>query len=727
MLNPQAVHLKTGSHLGKYRILEELGEGPISHVFLADDTVLYRQVALKILKPEFAREPAGETPEEEMSSAAVLLHSGIVPLYGTGAGGGHHYFSMALMPGGNLRQAMERGISPQQALAVVGQVARALAFAHAKGINHQALKPENILFRKDGSAVLSDFHVVKVHGFGVGVLTQEPEPHPHYASPEQIQHSGKQFGRADLYSLGIVLYEMLTGQVPFQGENAPWQHIHSPVPKLPAPLAGYQELIDRTLAKKASDRFADVNQLIKAMDRLAAGKPAGKAASVTVLPVTGKGKKAPAAEKGDRLFIEGKMREEGKKKEAATRERAKKTPPPPDAPLPDFDIPLETLPSVPLDVPSPETGAAMDSKTAKPAAFFHQEVADPGSIGDFLPKTTAGDVPDRRKRPAPAPPRGQRLLAAALIAALSAGGLLWWKSREPDAPGSVAAPATSPPPSAAAAEEESARIWSAAEKDLKEQFSRAVAYSREGRRGEAASVFRRMTEEFPQLPEPYNNLAVLYAADRDLESSQRLLEEALRVHPSYATIVDNLNTVQLEKALGAAGAEPSAPRLQMLPEISRPFSDLAARDARQELQKALLSAQKSGVPPAPAPSPSSGGEAAPPSREAADFLARWADAWSARDVPRYLAFYGRDFRPGGGKSRSAWERERHGNVTAPAWIEVSLSELHVTLAGAGRLRVVAVQDYRSDRYRDRSLKAFELGREGTAWVILSEENLGRFR
>lgn len=708
MLNPQEVHLRIGSHLGKYRLLEELGEGPISHVYLADDTILYRQVALKVLKPSFARELAGDSAEEEMNPAAVLLHSGIVPLYGTGAGGGFHYFSMALMPGGNLRAAMERGISPQQALTVISQVARALAFAHAKGINHQAIKPENILFRKDGSAVLSDFHVVKVHGFGLGALAQEPEPHPHYISPEQIQQSGKQFGRADLYTLGIVLYEMLTGEVPFQGENAPWQHIHSPVPKLPLALSEYQGLIDQLLAKKPSERFVDVNQLIKAIDQFAGRKSSERGGNVAVFP--GGKLRLPEGSNGDRPFIEGRT------SEGVDRE-----------PHPAFTPPDEAG-GIPLDNDPLPRGSAFPAPRFSPSPFAAplpgtEEIPDHGSIGDLIPEPPKRQAPPRpESRPRVAQNRRRRetrrraAFVAALVAVLAASGFVWWKGERIGEALSFRSTPTLP-----AEEKTVPPAASPRNSDLSARFSEAVAYSRSGRSQEAAALFKGLTEQFPQLPEPFNNLAVLYAAEGDLGASQQMLEEALRVNPSYATILENLNAVQLEKALGGEyRGQKSAPSLQMLTDLS---ASAAPSPPRPAAAAAPPPAARPALPPASPPQ----GEKSASSSQAAATVQEWAKAWSAQDYPRYLAFYGKAFRPPEKQSRSAWEKGRHDNITSPAWIEISLSEMHVTPAGSDRLRVVAVQEYRSDRYRDKTLKALELGKEGDGWVILSEENLGKFR
>lgn len=742
MLNPMAVNLKVGSHLGKYRILEEIGDGPMAHVFLADDTILYRQVALKVLKPEFARDlPSGEGAEEEMSSAAVLLHSGIVPLYGTGSDNGYYYYSMSLMPGGNLRDALPRGLSPHQAVTILNQVSRALAFAHSKGINHQGIKPENILFRKDGSAVLSDFHTVKVHGFGIGVLGREPEPHPHYISPEQIQTTGRQFGRSDLYSLGIVFYEMLTGQVPYQGENASWQHINSAVPKLPGTLTEYQPLIDQLLAKKPSDRFADVNQLIKAMEKFTSKKPQDGSGKIAVLPLGAKMRAAAEAQKvsGGRPFIDGAAESllETHHHALEALQEAPQTSALDDLPT----IPLATpgLPDAthPLRSEPPVLQKPVVKSEPRPKPQRSKSPSAERKVEDFIAELPAGK---KKAKKGEGNPRRKYLLAIALLAVLTAGGIHWWQSgstqpspRQEAAQGAAAPAASSSGSSPSAAENHPA--WSAVEPEVKEQFSRALAYSREGRNGDAAALYLKMTNQAP-LPEVYNNLAAIRAAEGNLDEAQRMLEEALRIHPSYATVFDNLNTIQIEKTLGSAyetaflapGEQVPAPRLMVLTEISEVPAVVASPSAAMPPQPTIPEASQ---PVAATVLPEATASELPPFDAPHDLisevLADWSEAWSAQDFPRYLTFYGRDFQPGGGAGRDSWEQNRHRNVTTPKWIEVSLGDLSFSTSGPERLRVVAVQEYRSDRFRDRTLKSFEFGKEGDAWVILSEESLGNLR
>ncbi len=651
--------LENGSQFGKYRLIEEIGEGPLAHAFLADDTFLGRQVVLKILKAEFARDvPEEPGADEAVNPSAALRHPAILPLYTSGSDHGLYYYSMAPMSGGNLRAAMARGVSPQQALTILAQICAALAFAHGKGVNHQGIKPENILFQKDGSAVLCDFRAVKLHAFGTGVLAREPAPHPHYISPEQIQSSGRQFGRSDLYSLGVVLFEMLTGHPPYRGDDPHDQHLHSAVPRLPAELGDYQELIDRLLVKDPAERLADAGELGRRVEQLLApGR--GK---VTVLPL--RGKAAAPGIGGNALS-------------APTRAATEKK------------IPATAAPP-----------AAQPSGEARPV------------------RPSAPPAADAKKRGRPA------RLAALVALLIAAGGYYAWMNGSSGLQHVVAPlPAILPPAESSSVQEAEAPAEAAPEESqegvIDAMFAAALDAVQQGRSEEGAALYRELIER-AALPQAYNNLAAMLAAAGDLDASQRMLQEALRSYPAFSTIYDNLNTIQLERSLGDYRTEvASGPRLLVITELGANRLDPVV------VPPPLVSPMSAD----PLPEEASAHQAPWQSdhSEAAALLQEWAAAWSAQDFPRYLSFYGRDFEPTRGLSRPEWEALRHRNVTAPQWIAVSLDEPSVSPVGSDALRVLVVQEYRSDRFADRTLKAFELAREGDQWVILAEESLGNLQ
>ncbi|MBK1734785.1 hypothetical protein CKO15_05670 [Halorhodospira abdelmalekii] len=262
-----------------YRIDKELGHGGMATVYLAEQESLGRQVALKVMAPALAADRTfSERFLKEARTVAHLTHPHILTIHDVGVVDHHHYLALEYLPGGDLKSLLRDGrLSPSVAAQLTREVAAALSYAHGKGFVHRDVKPENILFREDGSAVLSDFGIARavashtrMTGTGMSVGT------PHYMSPEQARGQTVD-PRSDLYALGVVFYEMLTGQVPFDAADSiaiGIQHVTAPLPRLPSPLAAYQPLLDRLLAKTPEERYAGADELIAALDRTARGEEA---------------------------------------------------------------------------------------------------------------------------------------------------------------------------------------------------------------------------------------------------------------------------------------------------------------------------------------------------------------------------------------------------------------------------------------------------------------------
>ena len=271
--------LEIGTRLGHYRILSLLGRGGMADVYRAEDERLGREVALKALPPEFARDPERiERFEREVRAAARLSHPNIVTVFEFGHGEGQHFYTMELMPGGDLKariRANSNGMPPAEARAVAAPVVRALDYAHRQGFVHRDVKPENILFDGEGTPQLTDFGIARAMESGTRMTaTGMSIGSPHYMSPEQAQGLEVD-GRSDLYSLGVVLYEMLTGRLPFDAANTiavALSHINDPVPELPPALAAWQPVVDRLLAKSPEERYASARELAEV---LASGTPRG--------------------------------------------------------------------------------------------------------------------------------------------------------------------------------------------------------------------------------------------------------------------------------------------------------------------------------------------------------------------------------------------------------------------------------------------------------------------
>lgn len=264
--------LPDGHELGHYRILGRLGSGGMADVYRAEDLKLGREVALKVLPPEFGRnENAVSRFQSEVRSSASLNHRNIVTVFEVGEHDGLHYYAMRLLSGGDLRHRINAGMRPDEALWVLREIADAFVQAHGRGFVHRDVTPGNIMFDEQGHPVLTDFGIAKaLQSSSRLTATGASMGTPRYMSPEQARGRPVD-ARADLYSLGVVLYEMLTGQPPFDAEEALaliFKHVTEPVPRLPESLAPYQDLVDGLLAKDPDERIASAEALIDAIEPL---------------------------------------------------------------------------------------------------------------------------------------------------------------------------------------------------------------------------------------------------------------------------------------------------------------------------------------------------------------------------------------------------------------------------------------------------------------------------
>ena len=261
-----------------YRIVREIGRGGMATVYLAEQESLGRHVALKVLAPLLARDAAlAQRFVREGRIAAGLRHRHIVQIFDVGVAGDQPYLALAWLPRGALSQ-LDFPLDPAHAVRVLRETAAALGHAHRAGVVHRDVKPENILLDDDGAHILTDFGIARLGGLNQS-LTAEGSTigTPGYMAPEQWQ-GGELDGRADLYSLGVVFYQCLSGRLPFLGRDG-WsigmQHLQAPVPMLAQPHASWQPVLDRLLAKQPAQRFADANALLRAIDALAHLGPIG--------------------------------------------------------------------------------------------------------------------------------------------------------------------------------------------------------------------------------------------------------------------------------------------------------------------------------------------------------------------------------------------------------------------------------------------------------------------
>ena len=278
----------------RYRLESRIATGGMGEVWRATDTVLGREVAVKLLKAEYADDPAFRTRfETEARHAAALHHPGIAAVFDFGdmtADQEHHpYLVMELVDGQPLSNLLRSGVlmPPDQARDLLGQTADALGAAHEKGIIHRDVKPANLLVTPDKRVKVTDFGIARAADGLALTMTGQVMGTPQYLSPEQAQGSAVS-PASDVYSLGVVLFECLAGRRPFQGETpvaTALAHVREPVPDLPEEVpTDLARVVQRCLAKDPDDRFRDGKSLAAALRD--PSKVAGLPAAAATAPAT---------------------------------------------------------------------------------------------------------------------------------------------------------------------------------------------------------------------------------------------------------------------------------------------------------------------------------------------------------------------------------------------------------------------------------------------------------
>jgi serine/threonine protein kinase len=268
----------TGQHFGGYELREMVGAGGMASIYKGFDETLSRWVAIKVI-PIQAVPSAEETMLErfrlEARAIAALRHRNILTIYGYGEEEGWAYIVMEYVPGGSLQDRMKRGepFTWEQALTIIMPVADALAFAHSHGVIHRDIKPANILMPQDDWPLLADFGLAKMEESTRPNLTMPGQVlgTMAYAAPEQIQE-GEIDARVDIYSLGIVLYELLAGKLPFTGET-PFDFLMARLTDPPLPLLKanpdvpriFAKILDKALAQEPEDRYQTMQEFSQAL------------------------------------------------------------------------------------------------------------------------------------------------------------------------------------------------------------------------------------------------------------------------------------------------------------------------------------------------------------------------------------------------------------------------------------------------------------------------------
>ena len=272
-----------------YEIKQQIAQGGMATVYKAIHLLLEREVALKIMATHIgSNQTFRERFIAEARIAAKLKHPHIIHIYDTGIHEDQLYITMELLAGGSLKDLLQKNgkLSIAHSISIMEQLTSALQYAHSKGFIHRDIKPANILFNSNSDAVLADFGIAKPEN-SISEMTQMGLilGSPHYMPPEQTM-GGKSDTRSDIYSLGIVFFEMLTGEKPYNGANTnavTYAHAHKPTPFLPENLQQFQPILNKALAKQPEHRFDDSHQFLSSIQHANLRKIASKENGTTVL------------------------------------------------------------------------------------------------------------------------------------------------------------------------------------------------------------------------------------------------------------------------------------------------------------------------------------------------------------------------------------------------------------------------------------------------------------
>lgn len=268
--------------IGRYEIKSQIGQGGMATVFLAFDPDMHREVAIKVLPREFLNDPTFRARfRREARVIASLDHPAILPVYDFGEDDGLLFFVMPLMSGGSLADQLKHGpLSISDTIKLLARIGPALDYAHQKGVIHRDLKPGNILFDRFGNAFLADFGIAHLEQGSATLTGGNIIGTPAYMSPEQARATQELDGRTDIYALGVMLFEMLTGQTPYKadtGVGIVLMHITEPVPHVldikPDLPSDFEHVIMRAMAKDRDERFSTANDLSSAVSFVANGTP----------------------------------------------------------------------------------------------------------------------------------------------------------------------------------------------------------------------------------------------------------------------------------------------------------------------------------------------------------------------------------------------------------------------------------------------------------------------
>ncbi len=740
----------SGLTIAAYRVVKSLAENQVYRTYLVDHPE-HGECRLLLIDSEllFSMKERHDFLEQgKVLRGKTLL--GICSLLEAHASEEHRYCLYPEPVGVPLAELLDDGFAPEEALRLVKQIATALSLMHSSGLWHGHLSPATI-YIDQGRISLADFGLASLVKIDFNSAID-----PRYASPELV--CGEELGPpADLYSLGVLLYRLLTGDVPFE-EREPLAtamlHVQAEVAPLPKEFAQYQPLIDGLLKSLPDERFS-AQELILGIERLLT---TGSAAA---------GERPVDPDDGSEPDKNGMVANDS-------------------SPINRSEIPPESLSE---SLPQEEKLSAFERLSASPASQSGAKqrlqaraaaLQESGTLAKDASRANSQRMASisrqnfekkqsmiKQQQPAKAAKSLKRYYWLAVLGA--AAGVISY---------GVALDRQTPIP---------AQVEVGVPIELQSALEKGILQLQIGELKSAEQTFLGLVKDYSIYPQPYNNLASVYAAQGDLEQARNYLEKALATDESYATVYQNLGTVYSEMARDSYGRAlqlekgKQAVRLQLFPgehEIalasSGPLpkeSQQGAASATEQTQTAQLLAKTEPAkeatvvePPAAVEPPKrvpgglatepavDGGNSpqaastAPPRQAPAapepnvaemeaevgletgeTVLKRWATSWSSQAVDDYLAFYAAEFTPANGSSRQAWEDQRRRRLTRPKNISLKLRDFVLLESSKNRIKLELTQQYQSDRYADKTRKMFDLIKQNGAWQILRERSLGRVR
>ncbi|HEY5674518.1 MAG TPA: protein kinase [Malonomonas sp.] len=721
--------LERGRLIADCRIVKPLAENKMYQTYLVETTE-FGSVVMHL----FANEafPDEKVRQKFIAAAGSLLgHAlpGICSLLKVGADDETVYALYPSVAGQPLAEQLVSGSSARQSLEFIKQLAQCLSPAHRSGLWHGNLSPQTVFIDK-GQIELADFALsglVKLD-FNSGVDAS-------YSSPELVR--GEALSPAsDLYSIGIILFQLLTGKLPYTGDqpfSIAMQHLQGEIPLLPESLSICQPLLDSLLQAMADERNS-TDELIDELDRLLARPELDALALPVQLSFADIRPSLPAENSADEEIGIG----------ADTTEAVSL---------------LENTSRVEQAMLESDVTARIERRLKERAAVLQsssqgseQERADTARISEI--NRQDGQVTNmlNQKRYQKKSGRGRLLLLTLLGIAI--GAVLYLLIFQRGAENPQFASSTGP-----------AELIVALEAGRLQLQSDELAA--------AEKTFLGLIEKYPGTPEPYNNLAVVYALQGQLDAAKTALEQALATDAGYATVYRNLGTVYAEMARDSYGRALQLKKGQQsvsllmfaadgpLPlHLDKPASGAVVATAAEPVVSAAVA---TGQIPADNAEPVTASAANPaetappviaatevpppvaavvtpkvqekvtevviaPEPESAElFLQSWAAAWAAQNVEAYLSFYADDYVPSNGQSRREWAAGRKSRLTKPTKIEVALEDFSPLRTEGDKIQIEVTQSYQSDRFADRTRKLFDLKRTGDKWEILRERSLGRVR